>query len=129
MHKIKYTPEQINELKSNKYVKNCTAKHIIFTRKFKFETVKLAKEYMLPKEIFKSFWFPDYVLNSRIPSLSIDRWKRNMRLKWVMEETKWRKKKEYFDIFKMTKDEYIEYLEAKLALAEELKKMDKWEYP
>jgi hypothetical protein len=29
----------------------------------------------------------------------------------------------------MTKDEYIEYLEAKLALVEELKKLDKWNYP
>jgi hypothetical protein len=29
----------------------------------------------------------------------------------------------------MTKDEYIEYLEMKLAIVEELKKIDSWNYP
>ena len=29
----------------------------------------------------------------------------------------------------MTKDEYIEYLETKLAIVEELKKIDKYDYP
>ncbi len=128
MTKIKYTEEQIKELKSNPAVKNATSKHIIFTKDFKLQAVKLAEKYITTKEIFKQFWFPEYVINSNVPKSSLARWKR-LAKKWIIEEKKWRKKKEYIDTTKMTKDEYIEYLEAKLAIAEELKKLDKWEYP
>jgi len=128
MTKIKYTKEQIKELKSNLAVKNATSKHIIFTKEFKLQAVKLAEKYITAKEIFKQFWFPEYVINSDVPKSSLARWKR-LSKKWIIEEKKWRKKKEYIDTTKMTKDEYIEYLEAKLAIAEELKKLDKWEYP
>jgi hypothetical protein len=55
MAKIKYTEEQIKELKINSNVKNVTPKHIIFTKKFKLEAVKLAKEHISSKEIFKQF--------------------------------------------------------------------------
>lgn len=128
MAQIKYNESQRDELKSNKYVKNCTEKHVVFKKDFKFEAIKLHK-IMIPKEIFKKFWFPEYIINSEIPKNSIARWEKNINEKWVIEENKWRKIKEYFDISKMNKDEYIEYLEAKLALVEELKKIDKWEYP
>ncbi len=97
MGNIKYTQKQIKELKANINVKNCTEKHIVFEKVFKFKVVKLSKEYIIPKEIFKKFWFPEYVINSRIPSLSVDRWKRNINKKWVIEETKWRKKSELID--------------------------------
>jgi len=125
MTRIKYTKEQIKELKSNQAVKNATSKHIIFTKEFKLQAVKLAEKYITAKEIFKQFWFPEYVINSDVPSNSLARWKK-LAKKWIIEEKKWRKKKEYIDTAKMTKDEYIEYLEAKLAIAEELKKLDKW---
>lgn len=128
MWKIKYTELQRNELKTNKYVKNCTEKHIVFTKNFKSESIKLHKE-MVPKEIFRKFWFPEYIINTDIPKNSIARWEKNINEKWIIEENKWRKVKEYFDISKMNKDEYIEYLEAKLAIVEELKKIDKWDYP
>ena len=129
MTTIKYTEEQIKELKSNQNVKNATSKHIIFTKEFKIKAVKLAKEYVTAKEIFKQYWFPEYIINSDIPSQSLARWKNNINNKWLIEEKKWRPKKEYINTSKMTKDEYIEYLEAKLALVEELKKLDKWNYP
>jgi len=122
MTTIKYTEEQIKELKSNPSVKNATSKHIIFTKEFKLQAVKLAEKYITSKEIFKQFWFPEYVINSNIPFNSLNRWKK-LSKKWIVEKKKWRKKKEYIDTTKMTKDEYIEYLEAKLALMEELERL------
>lgn len=129
MTEAKYTKEQIKELNLNKNVSNCTNKHIIFTKEFKIKAVKLAKKYISTKEIFKKYWFPEYVINSDTPKNSLNRWKRNINIKWTIEVNKWRKKKERLDILKMTKDEYIEYLEAKLAIVEELKKIDFWGYP
>ena len=129
MAKVKYTEEQIKELENNKYVKRCTNKNITFTKEFKLELIKQTKNWIFYKDIFKNFWFPEYVINSEIPRNSLNRWKRNISRKWLIEENKWRKKKEIIDVLKMTKDEYIEYLEAKLAIIEELKKIDRWEYP
>lgn len=128
MWKVKYTELQRNELKANKYVKNCTEKHVVFKRCFKNKAVNLHKE-MIPKDIFRKFWFPDYIINSEIPKNSVARWEKNINDKWVIEENKWRKIKKYINISEMNKDEYIEYLEAKLALTEELKNIDLGEYP
>jgi len=128
MTTIKYNTIQIKELKANDNVKNVTWKHIVFTKEFKVKAIKLHK-IIIPKEIFRKFWFPEYIINSEIPKNAIARWEKNIKDKWVIEENKWRKIKEYFDISKMNKDEYIEYLEAKLAIVEELKKINKWEYP
>jgi hypothetical protein len=55
MTKIKYTKEQIQELKSNSNVKNATSKHVVFTKEFKLQAVKLAKKYISAKEIFSEF--------------------------------------------------------------------------
>ena len=43
MTQIKYTEEQIKELKSNPNVKNATLKHIVFTKNFKLKVIKLAR--------------------------------------------------------------------------------------
>lgn len=129
MAEVKYTQEQIKELKWNINVNNCTSKHIVFSKEFKIETVKLSKNYVTSKEIFKKYWFPDYVINSDVPKSSISRWKRNIKIKWQIEENKWRKKKEKCDVSKMTKDEYIEYLETENAILKELKKLVDWDYP
>jgi hypothetical protein len=53
MTEIKYNKAQIEELKSNKYVRNVTEKHIIFTLECKNTTLKLSNNYMSSKEIFK----------------------------------------------------------------------------
>ena len=129
MAEIKYNDKQIKELLKNKYVKNCTNKNITFTKEFKLELIKQSNKWFFYKDIFKKFWFPKYIINSEIPRNSLNRWNKNINIKWVIEENKWRKKKEYFDTSKMTKDEYIEYLEAKIALIEELNKVDFWKYP
>jgi hypothetical protein len=41
MTKIKYISSQILELLKNKYVKNATQKHVIFTKECKKEAIKL----------------------------------------------------------------------------------------
>ena len=129
MWEIKYNNEQIKELESNKYVKSCTNKNINFTKECKIKVLELNKKWIFTKEIFQSLWFPEYVINSKIPSKSLDRWKRNIKIKWLIEENKWRKNKEKFDVSKMSKDEYIEYLETENAILKELKKLIDWEYP
>jgi len=102
MIEIKYTKEQIKELKNNPNVKNTTSKHIIFTKDFKLEAVKLVKEYISAKEIFKQFWFPKYIINSDIPSNALARWKK-LNKKWLIEDKKWRPKKEkILDFSKMS---------------------------
>jgi len=128
MTEVKYTNEQIKELKSNQYVKNCTNRHIVFTKEFKFKAIELSKKYISTKEIFKQFWFPEYIINSNIPKNSISRWKRNIKIKWIIEEDKWRKKKS-LDISKMSKDEELEYLRHKVVYLEELKKLMDKNYP
>jgi len=129
MTQIKYTEVQKKELKSNLNVKNCTAKHIVFTKEFKIKAVELSKKYISPKEIFKQFWFPEYVIFSRVPSLSIDRWKRNLNKKWIIEKNKWRKKNEIIDFDQMSLKEQNEYLKTKVLFLEELNNVLKSDYP
>ena len=129
MTQIKYTEEQIKELKSNINVKNATSKHIIFNKEFKIKAVKLAKEYVTAKEIFKQFWFPEYIINSNIPSKSLARWKNNINKKWLIEEKKWRPKKEINDFDKMTLKEQNEYLKTENIYLKELHKQIYWNYP
>ena len=129
MREIQYTKGQITELENNQYVKSCTNKNINFTKECKLKVLELNKKWIFIKEIFEKLWFPEYIINSNIPSKSVDRWKRNMNIKWIIEEKKWRKKKEKFDLSKMTKNEELEYLRAKVAYLEELKKLVDWDYP
>ena len=127
MTEIKYNKAQINELKANKYVKNVTEKHIVFKKEFKIKALNLSNKYILSKEIFKQLWFPEYIINSDIPKSSISRWKKNIKQKWIIEEKKWRPIKDKIDFDNMTKDQYINYLEAKISYLEEIKKyIDSW---
>lgn len=129
MAEIIYKSEQIDELKWNKYVKNCTEKYITFTDDFKLKCLDLDNQWIYWKDIFEKYWFPEHILNSKIPWESIRRWRFKYK-KWkLVWNTKWRKKKERFDKSKMTKDEYIEYLETENTVIKELKKMLDWNYP
>ena len=120
MTKNKYSVEQIQELKSNLNVKNATSKHVVFTKKFKLEAVKLSKKYISAKEIFLQFWFPEYIINSDIPKNSLARWKR-LSKKWLVEEKKWRpKKEENLDFSKMNLKEQNEYLRTENLYLKEL---------
>mgnify|MGYP003415180278 FL=1 len=123
---IKYTQAQIKELKANRYVKNVTQKSITISLECKIEVLKLNKKWLFYTEIFKKLWFPEYIINSKIPQRSFHRWnyKNN---NWLIEDKKWRPKVEKIDFNNLTKDQYIEYLETKLEFYEEMKKyIDSW---
>ena len=117
---IKYSNEQISELLKTKYVLNCTQKYIIFTKECKNKSLKLLRQNFSTKEIFEKLWFPEYIINSKIPAKSLNRWKKTLRENWIIELKKWRPKKEKIDFNNMTKHQELEYLRTKLALYEEI---------
>ena len=129
MSKKRYTDEQIKELKANKYVMNCTEKSIQFTDEFRKIAMELdGKEF--PRAIFKKCWFPDYVVNSKIPEKSFNRRRKSMREKWEiwLIDKRWcnwwkpRKnkiKKKSWEIIEVSKEER-EYMQAELAVYKEL---------
>jgi hypothetical protein len=121
MSEIKYNQKQIEELLRNKYVKSCTNKNINFTKECKIKSLELCNKWLTTKEIFKDLWFPEYIINSRIPVLSLNRWKSKAKI-WQIENKKWRAKKEKTDFEKMTLKEQNEYLKAKIAYLEEVNK-------
>jgi hypothetical protein len=87
---------------------------------------------MIHRDIFRKFWFPEYIINSKIPERLLKNWRYKARHKWIeslQDSKKWRKKKENFDTSKMSKDEELEYLRTKVAVLEELKKLVDWDYP
>lgn len=126
MSGIKYNEEQIQELERNKYVRKCSSRYITFTDEFKIKWLELNKNWKHHKEIFKEFWFPEYIINSQIPKDTFDRLRYQSKHKWILWK-KWRKKKEKIDFENMTKDEELEYLRAKVAYYEEIAKyLDSW---
>lgn len=129
MSKKRYTDEQIKELKANKYVMNCTEKSIQFTDEFRKIAMELdGKEF--PRAIFKKCWFPDYVVNSKIPEKSFNRRRKSMREKWEiwLIDNRWRNwwkprknkiKKKSWETIEISKEEW-EYMQAELAVYKEL---------
>lgn len=128
MAEIKYTNQQTEELLKNKYVKSCTNKNISFTKECKIEVIKQSNNWIFYKDIFKNFWFPEYIINSEIPRNSLNRWKKNIK-KWELELKNWRPKKEKVDFNNMTLEQENEYLRAENAYLKELKKLLDWNYP
>lgn len=124
MKKDKYSKEQINEIKRNKYVKNCTSKSILFTEKFKNIALKEWKSGKVWREIFEKYGFPEYIVKTSIPKDSIKRWRKKKDKPEIVEKKKgrkqwWSKGKKTWD---MTLREENYYLKAKLAYYEEVEK-------
>ena len=132
MAKIKYTQFQISELKQNKYVKDCTEKYITFTDEFKMKVLKWVEKWKYHRQIFYDCGFPDYVWATDLVPRIVGNWKYKMKtkwLEWIIWTQKWRKKWEKIDITKMTREELIEYYEAKNAYLKELYKQAHGHYP
>jgi len=132
MSNKEYSKEQIEILKANKYIKNCSSKYITFTDEIKIEALKLDNKWVYFRDIFRHFWFPDFIVDSEVPRHRLKNWRKNMKtkwLQWLVGTKKWRKKWENIDISKMTQEEKIEYLETKTAYLEELHKSIYWHYP
>jgi len=132
MSNKEYSKEQIEILKANKYIKSCSSKYITFTDELKIEALKLDNKWVYFRDIFRHFWFPDFIINSEVPRNVIKEWKKKLKnkwLSWLVDTKKWRKKKEKIDISKMTQEEKIEYLETENAYLKELHKVVYWHYP
>lgn len=126
---MKFTEKQIEELKQIKYVKNVTSKSIIFTLEAKKKALKMKEKFLTPKEIFQKLWFPEYVLNSKIPKNSLFRWYKNKQI-WKIEQKRWKPKSEKIDFNNMTLEQENEYLRTKLAIFEELSELfNSWKFP
>lgn len=129
---IKYNESQIEEIKSNKYVKDCTSKYITFTDEFKIKVLELDVKWIYHRKIFEDFWFPDYLINSKVVNRSLWNWRYKLKdkwLYWLINTKKWRKKKEKSDISKMNLEEQIEYFKTENAFLKEMYKLKHWKYP
>lgn len=132
MAKIKYTREQIKELKENKYVKDCSEKYLTFTDEFKMKVLKWVEKWKYHRQIFYDCGFLDYVWATDLVPRIVGNWKYKMKnkwLEWIIGTKKWRKKGEKVDISKMTKEELITYYKAENAYLKELYKQAHWHYP
>jgi len=128
MAKILYSLEQVQELSNSPYVEKCSDRYIVFTKEYKIEFLRLSEQWIFYREIFKLLWFPKYIVESKVPERSYNRWKKNMR-NGTLESKKWRKKKGNTDFSKMTPEEQVKYLQAENAYLKELHKTIYWHYP
>lgn len=125
MSGIKYSAEQQRELSSNKYVKQCSEKYIQFTDAFKIYCLQQSMQWRYHRNIFHDAGFPEYILSSAIPKVCMWNWRHAFKEQgWagVPSKQKGKKKQEKIDISKMTKDEYIGYLEAQVVAMSEVQK-------
>ncbi|HMS91734.1 MAG TPA: hypothetical protein PKC87_05915 [Candidatus Absconditabacterales bacterium] len=132
MSTIKYTKEQREILLGNTYVKKCSEKYITFTDAFKLLCIEQDALGILPREIFSLSGFPEHIVTSLIPKRCLGRWRMLSRAGKLIGNKKGKKKQETRDISKMTKDEYIRYLEAQVAAMNEVQeflKKRKGKYP
>lgn len=129
MSKKEYTKEQLEILRINKYIKNCSPKSISFTSEFKQKTIELDTLWKYSRDIFIEFWFPDFIVNSDVPRQSLKNWRLIMKRNWLIrlaEGKRWRKKKNKVNLSKMTKEEELKFFKAKSAYLEEENRILKW---
>lgn len=132
MSNKEYSKEQIELLKTNKFVKDCTLKYITFTDEFKIEVMKLDNKWVYFRDIFRHFWFPEFIITSNIPKQNLKNWRRNIKadwLPWLLSSKKWRKKWKKIDLESMPLEERIKYLEIENTYLKELHKVAYWHYP
>lgn len=130
MTKIKYTLEQIKELKQNPAIENCTDLNVMYSVDTKIKWVELWRSWLCAKDVFKKLGIPDYIIHSRIPARNLGKWEKIMNNKWIRGFThskRWRKK--WSTIIRMeslSQDKLIEFLKAKVAYLEEENKVLMW---
>ena len=130
MSKKIYTQKQIDELLINPCVEKCAWTYITFSSSIKYDAVVLWKTWLTWKEIFKKFKFPDYIINSNIPTKCISRWNKTINEKWKdwFNISKRWIKADYtkLDIENMSKYEVYDYFKIKMKYLEEELKLLKW---
>lgn len=128
MTNIAYSKKQIKELLNNPYVEKCSEKYITYTAECKIEFLKLSKQWLFYREIFRKLWFPSYIVNSKIPERAYNRWKKYLE-NWIFEWKKKSNKKERVNFEAMTIEEQVEYLKTENAYLKEFNKTIYWHYP
>lgn len=84
MSKRIFTKEQIETLKSNPNVKNCSERSISYSNDFKTKAVKQYEEGMIPKEIFKIAGFDWKIIGKDTPKECLRGWNRIYRQKGII---------------------------------------------
>lgn len=74
MSKRIFTKEQIEGLKRNPNVINCSEKSILYNKDFKIEAVKQYKEGIISREIFKIAGFDLRIIGKDTPKECLKRW-------------------------------------------------------
>jgi transposase len=117
MSKRIYTREEQEVLRNNPHIASCSERSIVFTTAFKQYVVREHKAGKIPQRIFAEADIPISLIGRQAPKNCIHRWIAKDVLELGIDGRgrhgkAGRKRKEYVDKDKMTKDERIAYLEA-----------------
>ncbi len=109
--------EQLEVLRGNRNVANCSERSITFSREFKLTAIKQHnKEGSSPKEIFRRANFDLDTIGRDTPKECIKRWSRACRIKGTSElDTEKRGRNKIRKDGDMVEKERIKYLEAEVA--------------
>jgi len=120
MSKRIFNSEQIERLKTNTNVKNCSERSILYSKDFKIKAVKQYGDGLTPREIFNKAGFELRIIGRETPKTCLKRWNKIYKEKGIIGLKKdfrgissGRKKKKVFegDIVKRLKAE-VAYLKA-----------------
>ena len=117
MSKIRFTAEQVAELRTNENVTKCSDKAISYSKDFKIKAVKqYLDEGMSAKQIFKEAGFDLRIIGRDNPKSCLGDWRRIFKIKGqegLMAETRgWSGRPR---VKELTGTKKIEWLEAKVA--------------
>lgn len=84
MSKRIFTSEQMEILKRNPYVKDCSERSILYSKDFKIKAVKQYEEGMTSKEIFDKAGFDLKIIEKDTPKGCLKRWNRIYKKKGIV---------------------------------------------
>ena len=123
MRQTNWNEKEQEILLSNIYVQNCSEKYITFTDIFREKVLGLQRDGIYWKDIGRILGFPEWFLKRDTLKQNIKNWKKKYKTEGengLIGKKKGRKKQEKKDTSQMSKDEYIEYLEAQIAAMSEV---------
>ena len=75
MSKKLFTPQEIEQLKQNEYVKSVSEKGITYTKEFKENFIMMSEKGKFPREIFEYYGFNVAMLGMQRVNSAAKRWK------------------------------------------------------
>lgn len=122
MIKSKFTANQIEELRSNKYVVKCSDKAITYSKDFKLLAVKQYEDGKTPFEIFRDAGFNIQTLGKKTVGWCLKRWNDTLKargLSGLETDNRGKNSRGRPTTEGLTAEQRIEYLEAKVAYLKE----------